>query len=500
MKNKKILSLLLLTAMMLSLILSAACNKKDDSIATQNTGNEVREADKNPTSDENGDVKLLPDLPEVYYNDYTFNVVISGNSELGTLRNDFHAAEQTGDVINDERYKRNVYVEDKYGVKIADKELEAGDPKGYDAIKKMVSTGEYTYDAGMIAGYAACKLAMDGYLWDLNDLHPLDLSKPWWDQKANSDLTIQGKMFYTTGDISTANNDATYCILFNKQLAQDYNVENLYELVKSGKWTMDKFVEIASTVSGDLNGDGAYDTNDLYGALIWDDSMMGIINAAGEKCCTIMEDGNIEITLYSEKTLDMFNKYTSLVFNKELAHTYQRKNWDGVAANTMFANDQALFFVQLMTLVTDLRAMDTNFGILPYPKYSESQESYYNTVGSWHSVFMCVPGAQENPERTGTILEALAAESRYTVKPAYYDICLKGKQARDEESLEMLDIIFATRTYDVGWFYQVGNYNEDIMNLLRNFKNTFTSMYEKKSNSAQRQVDKINATFAETLN
>lgn len=498
MKNKRIISIFILSAMMFSLVLSAACNKKDNATNMENTV-EAKSSDLNAAEEEeNG--KLLPNLPEVNFNGHTFNVVISGNSELGKLRNDFHVEEEVDDVINYERYKRNTYVEDKYGITITDKALPAGDGQGYDAIKKMVATGEYTYDAAMVAGYASCKLAMDGYLWDLNDLHPLDLSKPWWDQKANKDLTIQGKMFYTTGDISTANNDATYCMLFNKQLAQDYNVENLYELVNSGKWTMDKFVEIASSVHSDLNGDGLYDTNDLYGALIWDDSMMGIVNAAGEKCATIMEDGNIAITLYSEKMLDMFKKYTSLVFNKELAHTYQRKNWDGVAANTMFAANQSLFFVQLMTLVTDLRAMDTNFGIIPYPKYSESQAEYYNTVGSWHSVFLCVPGVQADPERTGTILEALAAESRYTVRPAYYDICLKGKQARDEESLEMLDLIFATRTYDVGWYYQIGKYNEEIMNLLRNFKDNFSSMYEKRLTAAQKEVDKINATFAETLN
>ena len=54
---------------------------------------------------------------------------------------------------------------------------------------------------------------------------------------------------------------------------------------------------------------------------------------------------------------------------------------------------------------------------------------------------------------TGAVLEALSYESRQTVIPAYYEIALKGKYARDPESVEMLDLIFAGRIYDLGDTY-----------------------------------------------
>jgi len=141
--------------------------------------------------------------------------------------------------------------------------------------------------------------------------------------------------------------------------------------------------------------------------------------------------------------------------------------------------------------------MEADFGILPYPKYDEAQKEYYNTVGSWHSVFMCVPKVQENPDRTGILVEAIAYESMKTVTPAYYEIALKGKYTRDNESSDMLDIILATRCYDLGWYYQIGGYNEQVMNLLRNFKNDFTSMYKKLEKTALKQVEKLNEKFAE---
>jgi len=88
----------------------------------------------------------------------------------------------------------------------------------------------------------------------------------------------------------------------------------------------------------------------------------------------------------------------------------------------------------------------------------------------------------------------------YTLLPAYYDIALKGKYVRDEESEEMLDLIFATKVFDLGWIYQIGAYNEDIMNQLRNNKKDFASMYDKGLNKAERNMEKINEAIDEILN
>jgi hypothetical protein len=58
------------------------------------------------------------------------------------------------------------------------------------------------------------------------------------------------------------------------------------------------------------------------------------------------------------------------------------------------------------------------------------------------------------------ILEAMASESLRSVIPAYYDIALSVRAARDEESSVMLDIIFANRVFDLGdglWFNDIRN-------------------------------------------
>ena len=51
---------------------------------------------------------------------------------------------------------------------------------------------------------------------------------------------------------------------------------------------------------------------------------------------------------------------------------------------------------------------------------------------------------------TGYLLEILNYRSYHDVLPAYYDVCLKTKYSRDEESSEMLDLIFSSRVIDIG--------------------------------------------------
>ena len=114
----------------------------------------------------------------------------------------------------------------------------------------------------------------------------------------------------------------------------------------------------------------------------------------------------------------------------------------------MFVNNKGLFLDTTFKLITNLRDMDTDFGIIPYPKWDEAQKDYCSRVEGGD--FPIVPVTNKKLEMTGVLLEAMCAESAKHVIPAYYDKMLKGKVARDEESAEMLDIIFRNRIYDLG--------------------------------------------------
>lgn len=500
----KILAFILVIITVFIFTLTASCQtqgKSADDNSKNNQDPNDSEQNGGQIPDEQTTEKIMPDLPEANYNNHAFNILVT--SDVGDpVRNDFLAEELTGEIINDAKLMRNLYVEEKYGVKINNMStgwMPLGN--GVDLIRKSAASGDYAYDAAMTTVYDACNLAISGLITDLKSVDYLDLSRQWWDQKANRDLIIQDKMYFTTGDISQVANDSTYAVLFNKKLARDYSLEDPYALVKSGKWTYDKLAELGKSVSGDLNGDGIFDENDLYGAIVEDDVMMSLINSVGERCAKINNSGEIELSLYNERTVSAVKKYTDWVFDKTSVFAYQRyvgKTGDYYFIN-MYENDQSLFLLRGMETIAELRAMETDFGILPFPKLDEQQSDYCSPVGAWKSMFLSIPTVQEDIDRTAVILEALAAESLYTLRPAYYDISLKGKHARDEESVEMLDIILSTRIYDFGWYYQFGSYNNHIMDLFRNYNSDFTSMYDKNLFNAEQDVKKINDQFSELL-
>jgi len=127
---------------------------------------------------------------------------------------------------------------------------------------------------------------------------------------------------------------------------------------------------------------------------------------------------------------------------------------------------------------------------LPIPKYTEDQDSYHCVVSVHTCSLMGVPVVTSNPERTGILLEALAAESKYTLMYAYYDVALKSKYSRDDESSEMLDIIFANRVFDLGELLNPGGLRDLILFMSDKKSYDIASAYAKLEKTAIKQLDK----------
>ena len=73
-------------------------------------------------------------------------------------------------------------------------------------------------------------------------------------------------------------------------------------------------------------------------------------------------------------------------------------------------------------------------------------------IGASLSLEGGVPGIVD----LGTVVEALAMKSKELVTPEFYEVQLKGRDARDDESAAMLDIIYASRCFDLGVCYNWG--------------------------------------------
>lgn len=492
---KRTIALLLACAMLCPLF--AACGKD-----TPDTTSDSTPASTEATNDPNA-----PDFDADSIGDISgdFNILVSGNY----ARNDFAAENGEGTAVQNAVDRRNEYMREKFNVNITNEDLikfnsATGSGVGFTKLYTDYISGDKTYDAAMVGTYDVATLAYSGYIHDLNAIENLNLSKSYWDQKANEDLSIGGKMFYTTGDITIIDNMVTNAILFNKDMIKNYGLDNPYTLVEDNEWTLEKFGSLVKAVGEDKDQNGIYDSNDTYGLLTWNDAMLSILGASGEKICSINND-KLELTFYNERVVSLYDMWEDIVFDQAHSYNYQYNNVEGKATPTsswdearirMFDSEQALFYTTLLTTVDKHRNSETDFGILPFPKYDSNQKDYGHAVSAFHCAFVCVPTLAASP-RVGAILEELAYQGKKLLTPAYYDQTLIGQYTRDEESAAMLDLIFATRVYDVGIYYTIGDYKTALSRLYVT-RSALSSLYDANLGQAEKKIDQINQVFAIT--
>jgi len=93
------------------------------------------------------------------------------------------------------------------------------------------------------------------------------------------------------------------------------------------------------------------------------------------------------------------------------------------------------------------------------------------------------------------MLEALSFDSRQNVLPIYKETVLKGKYARDEESIEIIDIIFDAASFDAGvllWGTVRENYMRGPFSTLNDTMASTTETIRSKLESAiQTTVDAV---------
>ena len=141
--------------------------------------------------------------------------------------------------------------------------------------------------------------------------------------------------------------------------------------------------------------------------------------------------------------------------------------------------------------------MDVDFGLLPLPKFDEMQDAYHTDVHSWASDALTIPTVVEDPEMSANVFEYLSFASMSTLKPEYYDKVLTYKAMRDEDSVEMLDYLLDGRVVDIGYLDDTGTIYSGLHTQLSNGSTDLASFFEKRTKTAQKQLDKLMASFAD---
>ena len=363
---------------------------------------------------------------------------------------EFKAEEENGDLVNDGVYKRNLAIEDKYKVKLVS--IETEDVVGN--AKNAVLAGDKTYDLLMPMISDAFSLAVQGCLLNMSDLPHIDLSKPYWMDSIVEASSIGGRNYFLSGDMNVSVLNAVGATFFTKDLAALYQINDVYDVVKAGKFTLDKLTEYCRLVYNDLNGNAEYDSEDRYGLDCSTFAWQPLYYGAGMSMISKDKDDIPSLAWDTEKNIDAIAKIVKLLNDKTttiLVNQYSELHAIGLGNATfnIFREDRALFFSEVMYGAMQFRDMKSDFGILPLPKYDEKQEKYASYVHTNQSSAVCVPITNEDIELAGALLEDMAYQSYLNVRPAFYDVTLKIKFTRDEDTAEIIDMIYENINIDL---------------------------------------------------
>jgi len=417
----------------------------------------------------------------------TFNVLTSAHENTSFCNFEVIAEEENGEILNDAIYNRNVMLEELLNVEITQTPFEVEFTAPY--IREAVMAGDSLYNLAFARSNEVGALALDGMLYDMNLLEYVDTTGEWWDDLIVESAALNGNLYFASSDFNLHAKKRTYMIIYNTDLAAEYQIGNLADVVREGKWTIDKMTELVKLVSSDLNGDSKMTLEDRYGLVLGDNKdMQYYFVAAGGMIAKKNESGGIDLTLNNEKTIQLIDKYLELASPDYTVNPY-RFNWDYTASYNVFWSGRALFYDGMLGEVESAsKKAEFGYKVLPLPKLDETQDKYYTMPDNIGMLF-CVPANVDDPDFTGYMLEALSYVSSTTTLPTYYEKCCKIKSVYDEDSAEMIDLAMSSQICDIGFVYNIGGLASILNNTLpRGTQNNFTSLYAASEQQAEQAI------------
>ncbi|MBR5454076.1 MAG: hypothetical protein IKV54_08350 [Clostridia bacterium] len=448
---KRYLALLLLTAVILGCFGCASGDDKNDVTPTDSTfGNTVTGTGLNvePINEE---------LASLDYKGETV-VILSRKEKHHVGNNEIWVAEYTNDPVDDAIYDRNLFVQELLGVNL--REIRKESPgEIQDEVDLMVGSGDQTYDIVTASVHYGTSMITRGNVYNLyeNGIDTyLDTTKPWWAQYWIEEAEINDRLYCITGAPALSLTRMMYVMYFNKTTASEHKLENLYDVVEDGRWTLDYVAQTVSGIYNDNNGNSIRDPEDDYGILIDNFCHVDIFWSSFDmRMLTKDDDGWFELnTSDKEKISNAYDMIYSLIYENTGSYNMGGFKDDGATFEYIFSNGKSLFIpAELLYAETpEYRNMQDDYGVLPTPKYDEKQKEYYTYSHDQYSVFM-IPITVRDQVMSGAVLEAMAYESYRSLQPIYYDMVLKGRYLSDPQSRRILDTIVTNITVDPAWIY-----------------------------------------------
>ena len=425
----------------------------------------------------------LDDVPELDFGNKKFGIFgVRGSMPF------MMSEGENGDLVNDAIFRRNLAIEERYNLEFD--MFEAEPNVGPDQIKTFIMSGDQTYQLFLSIQHGAMPgMILNDYFVNWNELDALKLENPYWNPNGVKKLGFNDKIYVMRGDLNLKGYNSTNSIFFNQKLFDDLGIDYPYQDVKDMTWTIDKLIEITKQGYSDLNGDSEWDPKtDRLGYSGWAAEMMqALYIGMGGDSIVKDENGMPAFGLTREENVLIIDKLLEL-FDGKNAYL---NSLDYSIDKTAFREGRILMDDGMITGLSMNRNSEFDIGILPYPMLDEAQGEYFSRAAN--IAHLCyIPTTNSILGETGIILEAMSIESYNKIRPAYYDITLSLKEAPDEETVEMVDIILESSSYMYEGFLSSGQ----LSMFVNNRTNTWASWSASVEKAYEKQLTRIQNYYA----
>ena len=401
-----------------------------------------------------------------------------------TLYRDYHFEDVTeaGDVMKQSLTDRRLMVEDYLGVYVVGKAESSSEISVFNAVQRDALAGIDQYQVALTHCYLGVTgLVTSNLIRDLYELPDISFNEDYWRMDAIEALEVAGCAYFGSSDFLISD---VVAILYNKEMYTDYEItEDPYDLVRDGKWTMEKLMQFSSLVA-ENNGDDAWTKEDTYGfAARADYEFLSFIDACDVEWLTGSANKTLNMGPNNERYQAVYDKIEELA-DADWSYLY---NFGDNENKVTISDGRFLFSMEPLRHARNHLDSEVKFGVLPVPKFNEEQDDYKSC--DFGGMF-CVPNAAKDIEMIGKTLECLSAYSADTVNVAYYERLLGRRVAEAADDAEMLDTyIFGKITFNPAY-----NYSEKANMPLGILVYTIPKMLRAKLNNTQ--IDTIAVTWA----
>ena len=444
------------------------------------------------------EVLFYEDLPDINWENAEYRILGRDFEENNFKNFEVDYEEMPEDVVGLAVWNRNAAIKAKYGLDIVGKFVNEATTA---TAKLSLETGDDQYDLILCPNNQFHSFALQGYLINISELKYVNLEKDCWNAYANEQLTMGGKLYYTTNKFMLQDKHRTWMLWYNRTLANELNLGYLESEVFDGTWTMDRLIEISKQGSSEFDGADGMTFGDKWGVTFSSSYCFAqLVLGTGFRISEKGSDGYPKLVGATDQMVSYIDKVIELTSNTDscFINGIRPTTEDSQASGaTIFTEGRAVIMGHAISFIDNLYRLDFEYGALPNPKYNVEQESYYSVPNLSNGSLMAVPATVYDLDKAGFGLQAISEESVNTSYYAYIETRCKLQDAYDEDMAKCLGIIFDGVVYDIAFVNDIGGLGEVVRTSLvqAGGMNIYASQYKRKEKMANNELSKVKEKY-----